>query len=64
MSQEDPNIFFRELMKSKPTPETRADWLANHLKLVELGEKKEGRWIDSTCVWGDYVWACRQQRVS
>jgi hypothetical protein len=41
MSQEDPNIFFRELMKSKPTPETRADWLANHLKLVELGEKKE-----------------------
>ena len=39
--EEDPNIFFRELMKSKPTPENRAAWLANHLKLVELGEKKE-----------------------
>jgi len=40
MAQEDPNIFFRELMKSKPTPENRAAWLANHLKLIELGEKK------------------------
>ena len=27
-------------MKSKPTPENRAAWLANHKKLVELGEKK------------------------
>jgi hypothetical protein len=43
MAQEDPNIFFRELMKSKPTPETRADWLANHLKLVDLGEKAQVR---------------------
>ena len=41
MSQEDPNIFFSELIKSKPKPETRSAWLANHLKLVELGEKKE-----------------------
>jgi hypothetical protein len=41
MAQEDPNIFFRELIKSKPKPETRSAWLANHLKLVELGEKKE-----------------------
>jgi hypothetical protein len=41
MAQEDPNIFFRELMKSKPSPETRSAWLANHKKLIELGEKKE-----------------------
>jgi hypothetical protein len=43
MAQEDPNIFFRELMKSKPNPETRAGWLANHLKLVDLGEKAQVR---------------------
>ena len=43
MAQEDPNVFFRELMKSKPTPENRAAWLASHKKLIELAGKVERR---------------------
>jgi hypothetical protein len=47
MAQEEnvsSNLFFNELcFKSKPTPETRAAWLANHLKLIDLGEKKKVR---------------------
>ena len=73
MAQEEkgsPNLLFNELIKSKPTPENRADWLANHLKLIELGEKKKkvrekavtffcsGRRFCSTPVWEDFVWYC------
>jgi hypothetical protein len=36
MAQEDPNIFFRELIKSKPDPDDLAAWLANHVRLIEL----------------------------
>jgi len=36
MAQESSNLFFNELLKSKPTPENRAAWLANHKKLIEL----------------------------
>ena len=44
MAQEEKvssNLLFNELMKSKPTPETRAAWLANHLELIRLGEVRE-----------------------
>jgi hypothetical protein len=49
--EEDPNIFFRELMKSKPTPENRAACLANHKKLIELAEKEEKKPSDSIGDW-------------
>ena len=48
--EESPNLFFNELLKSKQTPETRAAWLANHLKLVELGEKKEEKKVREEAV--------------